>query len=174
MDGLRNQKLSETEELVLSEKLVQIRRVAKVVKGGKRLSFSALVVVGDSHGSVGAEVGKAREVPEAIRKAGAAAKKHLIRVPLRGSTIPYAVTGIFGAARVLLKPAAPGTGVIAGGSVRAVLDAAGVKDILSKSLGCANPINVVRATLDALGSLKEPEEWVARRKGVAGKGTADE
>ncbi|MBI2857267.1 MAG: 30S ribosomal protein S5 [Chloroflexi bacterium] len=167
-------KPSDGGEMGLNEKLVQIRRVAKVVKGGKRLSFSALVVVGDGRGKVGAEVGKAREVPEAIRKAGAAARRSLITVPIVEGTIPYSVTGRFGAAKVLLKPARPGTGVIAGGSVRAVLDAVGMKDILSKSLGCANPINVIRATLQALESLTPPEEAIALRRGgeAAGKETA--
>lgn len=167
MERSRVQSRDESRDLGLSEKLVQIRRVAKVVKGGKRLSFSALVVVGDGNGRVGADLGKAREVPEAIRKAGAAARKSLVSVPLVEGTIPYSVTGYYGAAQVLLKPAAPGTGVIAGGSVRSVLDAVGVKDILTKSLGCSNPTNVVRATIKALSSLKIPAEAVARRKGPA-------
>ena len=167
MNRQRNQRMGDSGEPSMSEKLVQIRRVAKVVKGGKRLSFSALVVVGDGHGGVGAEVGKAREVPEAIRKAGVAARRALIRVPLSGTTIPHESTGKFGAAQVLLKPATQGTGVIAGGSVRSVLDAAGIKDILSKSLGTSNPINVVKATLSALASLQIPQEAVARRAGEA-------
>lgn len=166
MSRQRNQRLGDSGEPSQSEKLVQIRRVAKVVKGGKRLSFSALVVVGDGHGGVGAEVGKAREVPEAIRKAGVAARRGLIHVHLAGTTIPHESVGRFGAAQVLLKPAAQGTGVIAGGSVRSVLDAAGIKDILSKSLGTSNPINVVKATLNALASLRVPEEAVARRAGA--------
>lgn len=164
MERSRHYASNEMKGLGLNEKLVQIRRVAKVVKGGKRMSFSALVVVGDGNGRVSAELGKAREVPEAIRKAGAAARKNLVSVPLVSGTIPYAVTGRYGAAQVLLKPAFPGTGVIAGGSVRAVLDAVGVKDILSKSLGCSNPTNVVRATIKALASLKVPQDEIARRK----------
>ena len=152
-------------ELVLTEKLVNINRVAKVMKGGRRFSFTALVVVGDGQGQVAAGLGKAREIPEAIRKAGAIARKELIKVPLKDGTIPYAITTKFGAARVLLKPAAPGTGVIAGGGVRAVLQVAGVTDILTKSLGSSNPINVVRATILALSQLKDPEMEVAKRKG---------
>ncbi len=168
MERSRNQSRDESKD-GLNEKLVQIRRVAKVVKGGKRLSFSALVVVGDGNGRVGADLGKAREVPEAIRKAGAAARKSIVNVPLVEGTIPYAVIGHYGAAQVLLKPAMPGTGVIAGGSVRSVLDAVGVKDILTKSLGCSNPTNVVRATIRALASLQVPEEAVARRKATQPK-----
>ena len=152
-------------ELVLTEKLVDINRVAKVVKGGRRFSFTALVVVGDGNGQVAAGLGKAREIPEAIRKAGTIARKELIRVPMKDGTIPYAIEAKFGAAKVLLKPAAPGTGVIAGGGVRAVVEAAGIRDILTKSLGSSNPVNVVRATLLALSRLKDPEEELARRKG---------
>jgi small subunit ribosomal protein S5 len=159
MERSRHQGSRDDKDLGFSEKLVQIRRVAKVVKGGKRMSFSALVVVGDGNGQVSADLGKAREVPEAIRKAGVAARKSMVFVPLVSGTIPYAVTGRYGSAQVLLKPASPGTGVIAGGSVRAVLDAVGVKDILSKSLGSSNPTNVVRATV----SLKVPEEEIAKR-----------
>lgn len=155
----------DSEELVLTEKLIRVNRVAKVVKGGRRFSFSALVVVGDSNGHVGAGLGKAREIPEAIRKGGVIARKELIKVPLRDGTIPYAVTTKLGAAKVLLKPAAPGTGVIAGGGVRAVLQAAGVTDILTKSLGSANAINVVRATILALSQLRDPKVEVAKRKG---------
>lgn len=153
------------EELALTEKLIRVNRVAKVVKGGRRFSFSALVVVGDSNGHVGAGLGKAKEIPEAIRKGGVIARKELIKVPLRDGTIPYAVTTKLGAAKVLLKPAAPGTGVIAGGGVRAVLQAAGVTDILTKSLGSANAINVVRATILALSQLRDPKVEVAKRKG---------
>ena len=155
----------ESAELELSEKLVYINRVAKVVKGGKRLRFSALVVVGDGQGRVGAGLGKAQEVPDAIRKAGYYARKNLITVPLKGTTIHHQVKAELGAAVVLLKPAQPGTGVIAAGAVRAVVEMAGIKDILTKSLGCANSFNVVQATLKALSTLRNPQEWVAERRG---------
>jgi small subunit ribosomal protein S5 len=154
-------------ELALSDKLININRVAKVMKGGKRLRFSALVVTGDGKGHVGLGLAKALEVPVAISKASAAAKKNLIKVPLTGTTIPYAMRVKFGAADVLLKPAAPGTGIIAGSSVRAVLEAAGVKDILTKSLGSSNRINVAKATILALSQMKNPVEELARRKGTA-------
>lgn len=153
-------------ELALNDKLVNINRVAKVMKGGKRLRFSALVVTGDGNGYVGIGLGKANEVPLAINKASAIAKKNLIRVPLAGTTIPYEIKVDFGAAKVLLKPAAPGTGIIAGGSIRAVLEASGIKDILTKSLGSANRINVAKATMLALSQLKDPKEELARRKGT--------
>jgi small subunit ribosomal protein S5 len=145
------------------EKLVQVNRVAKVVKGGRRFNFSSVVVVGDGRGMVGAGTGKAAEVPESIRKAGEDAKKHMIKVPLVGSTIPHDVTVSYGASTVLLKPAAPGTGVIAGGGVRAVLEAAGVRDVFGKSLGNNNPINLVRATLLALSKLHSVDAEAERR-----------
>ncbi len=151
-------------ELNLNDKLITVNRVAKVMKGGKRLRFSALVVTGDGAGHVGVGIGKANEVPTAISKGGAQARKNLIKVPLAGSTIPHEITVNFGAAVVMLKPAVPGTGVIAGGSVRAVLEACGVKDILTKSLGNSNHINVAKATINALLSLKNPKEELAKRK----------
>lgn len=150
----------------LSEKLVYLNRVAKVVKGGRRFSFAALVVAGDGNGHVGMGIGKAKEVPEAIRKGGAVAKKNLVEVPLRGNTIPYGIVAKFGAAKVMLKPAKLGTGVIAGGSVRAVIEAAGIKDIFTKSLGSSNRINVVKATIIALSRLRQPEEEQAKRKSL--------
>ena len=153
-------------ELTLNDKLIHINRVAKVMKGGKRLSFSALVVTGDGNGHVGIALGKANEVPRAINKANATARRNLIKVPLAGTTIPYEVRVKFGAAKILLKPASPGTGIIAGGSIRVVLEAAGIKDILTKSLGSANRINVAKATILALSQLKDPKEELARRKGV--------
>jgi small subunit ribosomal protein S5 len=151
------------EGLELTETVVAINRVAKVVKGGKRFSFSVLVVVGDKKGHVGTSIGKAKEIQAAIHKAVARAKKELITAPLIGVTIPHSVTGIFGAGKVLLKPAAPGTGVIAGASVRSVLDAVGIKDILTKSLGSSNCYNVVYATMEALKSLRTKEQVNALR-----------
>ena len=142
----------------LTDRVVHINRVAKVVKGGRRFSFSALVVVGDGNGVIGVGLGKAGEVPEAIRKGVDRARKNLIRIPLVDGTLPHVALGCFGAGRVLLRPASPGTGVIAGGGVRAVVESAGVRDVLTKTLGTSNPHNVVRATLQALGQLRNPEE----------------
>src|SRR3990170_3084001 len=151
-------------QLDLKDTVVSINRVTKVVKGGKNLSFSALVVIGDGHGHVGFGIGKAKEVPSAIKKAIEAAKKSLIRVPLQGTTLPHRVVGRFGAGQVLLKPAPEGTGIIAGGAVRAVVESAGISNIMTKSLGSANPHNVVRATIAGLDSLQDPA-LLARLRG---------
>jgi small subunit ribosomal protein S5 len=147
----------------LNDRVIHINRTSMVVKGGRRFSFSALIVVGDGSGNVGYGLGKAKEVPEAIRKGVEKAKKNMISIPIQGTTIPYDVMGKYGAGKVLLLPASEGTGVIAGGAVRAILEVAGVSDILSKCLGSNNPHNVVKATIRALQQLKSPEEILARR-----------
>src|SRR5579871_3234193 len=161
---MRTRERIDPSQLDIKDTVVSINRVTKVVKGGKNLSFSALVVVGDGHGVVGFGIGKAKEVPSAIKKGIEAAKKNLIRVPLHGTTIPHRVVGVFGAGSVLLKPAPDGTGIIAGGAVRAVVEAAGIHNVMTKSLGSANPHNVVRAAFDGLMRLKDPA-YIARMRG---------
>ncbi|PYT16749.1 MAG: 30S ribosomal protein S5 [Acidobacteria bacterium] len=160
------------DSLELKDRVVHINRVTKVVKGGKNFRFSALVVVGDGRGHVGYGSGKAKEVPQAIAKGIDRAKRNLILIPLKGTTIPHPVLGIFGAGQVLLKPASPGTGVIAGGPVRAVVESAGVQDVLTKSLGTANPHNVVKATFDGLMKLRDPQAHRRRRGSVEAPGPA--
>ena len=153
-------------DLNLTEKVIQIRRVAKVVKGGRRMSFNAMVVLGDGDGHVGIGLGRATAVPDAVRKGTAIARRNLIRVARRGNTVPHEMIAQHGPARVLIKPASAGTGIIAGGAVRAVLEQAGIKDVISKCLGSRNPINVAKATIIGLASMRDPAVELARRKGI--------
>ena len=162
----RQQQRRDPSELQLTERVVKIRRVTKVVKGGRRRGFSVMVVVGDGEGHVGMGLGKAYAVPDAVRKGVTIAKKSLVTVPIKGATIPHQIMAHHCASSVMLKPAASGTGVIAGGAVRAVVELAGIRDILTKSIGSSNPINVVRATIDGLTRLKDPTEELAKRKGT--------
>ena len=163
----------EPRDLELQERVVFINRVSKVVQGGRRFSFSAVVVVGDGHGHVGAGMGKANEVPDAIRKGSAIARKNLIRVPMDKTTIAHPVLARFGAAKIMMRPASEGTGVIAGGGVRAVMEAAGVKDVLTKSLGSANALNVVNATIKGLTEMRDPKKEIARRRNAVVRARAE-
>ncbi len=167
----RREKIDDS-QMEITEKVVYINRVAKVMKGGRRFHFTAVVVVGDGEGHVGAALGKAREVPEAIRKASTIARKHMITIPMVDSTLPHPILARFGASKVLIKPAAAGTGLIAGGGVRAVLEGAGVKDVVTKSLGSKNPANVVKATILGLSQLRSPEEALARRRAVSAEASS--
>lgn len=163
--GPRRERPQEREDSGLEERVIKIRRVSKVVKGGRHLSFNALVVVGDSAGKVGMSLGKAKAVPDAVRKGTAGAKREMKSVVLNGTTLPHEIQAKFGGAKVLLRPAAPGTGIIAGGGVRAVMEVVGVKDVLSKTFGSNNTLNIVRATLLALSMLRDPKKETARRMG---------
>ncbi len=165
-DGRPGDRDRDSRDADMQEKVVYINRVAKVVKGGRRFNFSALVVVGDGRGGVGAGLGKANEVPEAIRKGATIAKRNFVRIPMVEHTLPHPVIADFGAAKVMMKPASPGTGVIAGGGVRAVMEMAGIRDVLAKSLGSDNPVNVVRATMKGLAEMKNPKAELARRRGA--------
>ena len=165
----RRDRDEDSEEAPMVERVVRISRVAKVVKGGRHLSFNAVVVVGNSEGRVGVGMGKADAVPDAVRKGAAAARKNMITVTLAGSTIPHEVVSKYGGSSVMLKPASPGTGVIAGGAVRAVVELAGIKDILSKARRSTNPVNVVKATFEGLASLKSPTEEIAKRRQLASR-----
>ncbi|MEZ4553356.1 MAG: 30S ribosomal protein S5 [Dehalococcoidia bacterium] len=164
----RDRRRDDDEQSDYIEKVVFINRVAKVVKGGRRFSFTAIVVVGDGHGRVGFGMGRANEVPEAIRKGGVIARRSMIQVPMRQGTIAHDTMSQFKASKVIMRPASTGTGLIAGGAVRAVMEAAGVTDVLTKSLGSNNPVNVVRATLDGLKNLRQPEEVVQQRHAMVG------
>jgi small subunit ribosomal protein S5 len=170
--GGRDRDRVESREGDLQERVVFINRVSKVVKGGRRFSFSAVVVVGDGQGHVGAAMGKANEVPDAIRKGSSAARRNLITVPMNKTTIAHPIVARFGAAKIMMKPASEGTGVIAGGGVRAVMEAAGVKDVLTKSLGTANAINVVKATIKGLQEMRDPKQQLARRRATAARSAA--
>ena len=163
--GMRGRSMQQTDSEFI-ERVIHVNRVAKVVKGGRRFSFNALVCVGDGIGRVGIGLGKSNEISDAIRKAGENAKRSMIRVPLQGGTIPFQVYGKFGAGKVILKPATPGTGVIAGGAVRAIMESAGVRDVLAKSLGSTNPHNLIKATMTALQQLESAKD-VAKRRGIS-------